>query len=101
MLVLAHRRGGGHTRDKISFSHAWLPRPDTIAAFPDRADQALATFLAKILMPGFFTRDYPDRASPRKPRKPATSPPASQVSPASAASPAESSFHLLHSWQVT
>ena len=53
--------------DKISFPHALAAATDTIAAFPpDQADLALATFLLKILMPGFFTRDRPDRASPRK-----------------------------------
>ena len=56
--------------DQISFPHALAAATDTIAAFPpDQADLALATFLAKILMPGFFTRDRPDRASPRKPKK--------------------------------
>jgi hypothetical protein len=36
---------------------------------PDQAALALVTFLAKLLMPGFFTRDRPDRASPRKTKK--------------------------------
>ena len=71
----------------------WPPRRTRSRLFPptDRADLALATFLTKILMPGFFTRDRPDRASPRKTKKPATSPPASPASPASPGSPAESS----------
>ena len=78
--------------DQISFPHALAAATDTIAAFPpDQADLALATFLAKILMPGFFTRDRPDRASPRKPGKPATSRPASPASPASPELPAGSS----------
>jgi len=51
--------------DQVSFPHALAAATDTIAAFPpDRADLALATFLLKILMPGFFTRDRPDRAKP-------------------------------------
>jgi hypothetical protein len=39
------------------------------AASPDQADLALTTFLLKILTPGFFVRDRPDRASPRKTKK--------------------------------
>jgi hypothetical protein len=53
---------------------------------------ALATFLAKILMPAFFTRDrQDDRASTRKTKKAGDSPPASLASPASPQLPAESS----------
>jgi hypothetical protein len=64
--------------DRISFPHALQAATSTVAAFPpDQADLALATFLLKILMPGFLVRDHPDRASPGKPRRPATSRPAS------------------------
>jgi hypothetical protein len=56
--------------ERISFPHALAAATYTVTAFsPDQADLALATFLLKILMPGFFTRDRPDRASPRKTKK--------------------------------
>ena len=55
---------------RISFPHALAAATDTVAAFPpDQLDHALATFLLKILMPGFSVRDRPDRASPRKTKK--------------------------------
>jgi hypothetical protein len=48
----------------------WPPRPTRSRLFPpDQIDQALATFLLKILQPAFFVRDRPDRASPRKTKK--------------------------------
>ena len=49
---------------RISFPHALAAAAtDTVAAFPpDQPELALATFLLKILMPGFFVRDRPDRA---------------------------------------
>ena len=48
----------------------WPPRrtPSRLSP-PDQADLALAAFLLKILMPGFFVRDRLDRASPRKTKK--------------------------------
>jgi hypothetical protein len=47
---------------RISFPHALAAATDTVAAFPpDQADLALATFLLKILAPGNFIRDRPDR----------------------------------------
>ena len=43
----------------------WLPRRTRSRLFPpEHADLAFATFLLKILAPGTFTRDRPDRASP-------------------------------------
>ena len=55
---------------RISFPHALAAATDTVAAFPpDQQDHALATFLLKILMPGFFVRGRPGRASPRKTKK--------------------------------
>ena len=36
---------------------------------PEDLDLALATFLLKILDPGFFVRDRPERASPRATKK--------------------------------
>ena len=48
----------------------WPPRRTPSRLFPpEQADLALATFLLKILAPGTFTRDRPDRASPRKTKK--------------------------------
>jgi hypothetical protein len=48
----------------------WPPRPiRSRLSPPDQLDLALATFLLKILQPGFFVRDRPDRASPRKTKK--------------------------------
>ena len=57
--------------DKISFPHALGAATDTVsAAFPPHdLDLAVATFLLKILDPGFFVRDRPDRASPRRTKK--------------------------------
>lgn len=49
----------------------WPPRPTrSRRAFPPQdLDLALATFLLKILDPGFFVRNRPDRASPRATKK--------------------------------
>jgi hypothetical protein len=48
----------------------WPPRPiRSRLSPPDQLDLALATFLLKILQPGFFVRDRPDRASPWKTKK--------------------------------
>jgi hypothetical protein len=67
----------------------------------DQPELALATFLLKILMPGFFVRDRPDRASPRKSKK---------AGDFAARKPGEPSvtnvirrieFHLLCPWQIT
>ncbi len=57
--------------EKISFPHALAAATDTVsAAFPPHdLDLAVATFLLKILDPGFFVRDRPDRASPRRTKK--------------------------------
>src|SRR5438876_2736046 len=65
---------------------AWPPRRTPLRLFPDQSDRALATFLLKILMPGFFlTCDRPDQASRRKAKK------VGDFALASSASPAESS----------
>ena len=61
--------------DMISSRMPWPPRRTPSRFFPERADLAFATFLLKILAPGTFVRDRPDRASPRKTRKSATSRP--------------------------
>ena len=68
---------------------------------PDRADLALATFLAKILMPAFFTRDRPDRASPRKSKKAGDFPARKPGEPSVTNVVRKIEFHLLYPWQVT
>lgn len=57
--------------DKISFPHALAAATDSVSAGfpPHQADLALATFLLKILNPGFCVRDRPGRASPRATKK--------------------------------
>ena len=57
--------------EKISFPHALLLRPPrSRRAFPPQdRDLALAAFLLKILDPGFFVRDRPDRSSPPATKK--------------------------------
>jgi hypothetical protein len=58
-------------------------------------------FLLKILMPGFFVRDPPDRASPRKTKK-ADDFPRPQARRAQRHTVTRKiRFHLLHPWQVT
>jgi hypothetical protein len=48
----------------------WPPRRTPSRPFPpEQADLAIATFLLKILAPGTFIRERPDRASPRKTKK--------------------------------
>jgi len=55
---------------QISFPHAWPPRRTPWRLFPpDQLELTVATFLLKILMPGFRVRDRPDRNSPRRSRK--------------------------------
>jgi hypothetical protein len=88
--------------DKISFPHALAAAAATVAAFPpDQADLALATFLAKILMPGFFTRDRPGRASPRKTKKAGDFPARKPGEPSVTRVTWRIEFHLLYPWQVT
>ena len=77
----------------------WPPRRTPWRLFPpDRLELAVATFLLKILMPGFRVRDRPDRNSPRKSRK-AGDFPARQPGEPSVIRKIE--FHLLNPWQVT
>jgi hypothetical protein len=68
---------------------------------PDQADLALATFLLKILMPGFFVRDRPDRASPRKTKKAGDFPARQPGEPSVTTVTRRIEFHLLYPWQVT
>jgi hypothetical protein len=98
----------GHPPDKISFPHALAAATGTVAAFPpEQADLALATFLAKILMPGFSVRDRPDRASPRKTKKAGDFPARKPSEPSEPSEPSVTNvtrrieFHLLCPWQVT
>jgi hypothetical protein len=87
---------------QISFPHGLAAATATVAAFPpDQADLALATFLAKILMPGFFTRDRPGRASPRKAKKAGDFPARKPGEPSVTAVTRRIEFHLLYPWQVT
>ena len=68
---------------------------------PDELDLALAVFLLKILMPGFFGRDPPDRASPRKTKKADDFPARKPGEPSVTNVTRKTQFHLLHPWQVT
>ena len=78
---------------KISFPNALAAATDTVAAFPpDQPELALATFLLKILMPGTFVRDRPDRNSPRKSKKAGDFPARKPASLPSSKSPGKSSF---------
>jgi Transposase DDE domain len=88
--------------DKISFPHALAAATDTIAAFPpEQADLAFATFLLKILAPGTFTRDRPDRASPRKTKKSGDFPARKPGEPSVASVIRKIEFHLLHPHMIT
>jgi hypothetical protein len=58
-------------------------------------------FLLKILMPGFFGRDRPDRASPRKTKKADDFPARKPGEPSVTNVTRKIQFHLFHPWQVT
>ena len=92
-LVGIARERRGHPPGHGSASRTpWPPRPTPSRLFPpDQLEHALATFLLKILMPGFYVRDRPTGPAHARPRKPATSPPANPASPASPTSPGASS----------
>jgi hypothetical protein len=57
--------------------------------------------LLKILMPGFFTRDRPDRASPRKTKKAGDFPARKPGEPSVTRVTRRIEFHLLYPWQIT
>ena len=61
----------------------------------------MATFLLKILMPGFSVRDRPDRASPRKTKKAGDFPARKPAEPSVTRVTRRIEFHLLYPWQVT
>ena len=87
---------------RISFPHALAAATDTVAAFPpDQLDHALATFLLKILMPGFFVRGRPGRASPRKTKKAGDFPARKPGEPSVTNVVRRIEFHLLYPWQIT
>ena len=52
-------------------------------------------------MPGFFTRDRPDRASPRKTKKAGDFPARKPDEPSVTRATRKIEFHLLCPWQVT
>ncbi len=80
--------------------HALAATTGTVAAFPpDQAD--LATFLAKILLPGFFTHDRPDRVNPRKTKKAGDFPARKPGEPSVVCVTRRIEFHLLYPWQIT
>jgi hypothetical protein len=88
--------------DRISFPHALQAATATVAAFPpDQLDLALATFLLKILTPGFFVRHRPDRASPRKTKKAGDFPTRKPGEPSVTKVTRRIEFHLLQPWHVT
>ena len=79
----------------------WPPRPTRSRLFPpDQLDLALATFLLKILMPGFFVRDRPDRASPRKTKKAGDFPARKPGEPSVTTVTRRIEFHLLQPWHI-
>jgi hypothetical protein len=80
----------------------WPPRRTPWRLFPpDRLELAVATFLLKILMPGFRVRDRPDRNSPRKSRKAGDFPARKPSEPSVTSVTRKIEFHLLSPWQVT
>jgi hypothetical protein len=101
-LIGIGAHAAGIPPSRISFPHVLQAATGTVAAFPpDQQDLAFATFLLKILMPGFAVRDRPERNSPRKTKKAADFP---------ARKAGESSvtdvkryiqFHLLEPWMIT
>ena len=80
----------------------WPPRrtPSRLSP-PDQRELALATFLLKILMPGFFVRDRPSRSSPRKAKKAGDFPARKPGEPSVTSVTCRIEFHLLYPWQIT
>ena len=52
-------------------------------------------------MPGFFVRDRPDRASPRKTKKSGDFPARKPGEPSVTSVVRRIEFHLLYPWQIT
>ena len=92
----ASRPGGSASRTPCK------PLPPRSRLFPpDQLDLALATFLLKILMPGFAVRDRPDRASPRKTKKAGDFPARKPDEPAVTNVTRRIELHLLQPWHIT
>ena len=68
---------------------------------PDQQDLALATFLLKILLPGFAVRDRPERNSPRKTKKAGDFPARQPGEPSVTNVKRYIQFHLLEPWMIT
>lgn len=80
----------------------WPPRRTPWRLFPpDQLELAVATFLMKILMPGFRVRSRPDRNSPRKSKKAGDFPARKPGEPSVTNVVREIEFHLLNPWQIT
>ena len=87
--------------DTISFPHALAAATGTVAALsPEHQDLALATFLVKVLAAATFTRDRPDRASPRKTKKSGGFPARKPGEPSVTNVIRKIQFHLLSPWQI-
>ena len=80
----------------------WPPRQTRSRLFPpEQADLAFATFLLKILAPATFTRDRPDRASPRKTKKSGDFPARKRGEPSVTGVIRRIEFHLLSPHLIT
>ncbi|MGH3399851.1 MAG: hypothetical protein ACRDPO_34725 [Streptosporangiaceae bacterium] len=80
----------------------WLPRRTPSWLFPpEHQDLAFATFLLKILAPGTFVRDRPDRASPRKTKKSGDFPARKPGEPSVTSVIRKIEFHLLSPRLIT
>ena len=80
----------------------WPPRRTRSRLFPpEQADLAFAAFLLKILAPGTFTRDRPDRASPRKTKKSGDFPARKPGEPSVTRVIRKIEFHLLSPHIIT
>ncbi len=80
----------------------WPPRRTPWRLFPpDQLELAVATFLLKILMPGFRVRDRPDRNSPRKSRKAGDFPARKPSEPSVTSVIRKIEFHLLSPHMIT
>jgi hypothetical protein len=101
-LIGAGVNAAGIPRTGSASRTPWPPRPIPSRLFPpDQLDLAFAAFLLKILMPGFFVRDRPDRASPRKTKKAGDFPARKPGEPSVTNVTRRIEFHLLYPWQIT
>ena len=92
----------GVPRTRSASRMPWPPRPTPSRLFPpEHADLAFATFLLKILTPGTFTRDRPDRASPRKTKKSGDFPARKPGEPSVTNVIRKIEFHLLSPHMIT